>query len=144
MPEAERKQGGLPKYIFPIIGAAIPIAGFIARQAMSACRRRNRREARLLKKSNLDYRSAAETGLKYVKGTPIELELTDVGGEPVWEVEILPQNGGQVREVRIDAKTGDILTEKSEGMMKARAHPGHIPCGRTVHQEPFRYPISQP
>lgn len=100
------------RYALPVIGAVVPITMMI-RRARGCCAARTKEE-NLLRDTNVDLESALDTALKYVPGTPIEVELEEADGIPVWEVEIVPKKGGSTREVIIDAQTGDLLELKAE------------------------------
>ena len=99
---------------------ALPILGAI--WAVMRLRRRGKggpgmqksKEEMLLGESRLDLQSALNRALKYVPGTPVEVELEEEYGMPVWGVEIVPRKGGPIREVLIDAKTGDVLEMRAE------------------------------
>lgn len=105
-------------YALPVIGAAIP--AIMALKHRSVCREEEVEEERgskdrmLVKQSNINLVQALNTALKYVPGTPVEVELEENCGMPVWEVEIVPKKGGPTRDVRIDARTGDLLELRSE------------------------------
>lgn len=107
----ERKRSSF-WYALPIIGAAIPTAVFLTKRAMGY-QKHIGKEAALLHKSHIGFQDAANAALQYVPGTPIEVELEDKEGSPVWQVDIVPQKGGRVREVLIDAKNGKLLEMKS-------------------------------
>lgn len=110
---AEQKRGAM-QYILPIAGAAIPAIILIRRMRggngnMDICR-----EQILLEESCLDINDAMKIANRHIKGTPVEVELKEDHGIPMWEVEILPKNGGPVRELLLDARTGDLLEMKSD------------------------------
>lgn len=108
-------------YALPIVGAAIPIALMLTRRfGEEPCVPKESKEEVLLRESNIDLRKAMDTALKYVAGTPVEVELEESNGMPVWEVQVVPKHGGPTREVLIDAKSGDLLEMKAEqsGKMK--------------------------
>jgi uncharacterized membrane protein YkoI len=101
-------------YALPVVGAAIPAVVMMNRRRAFIEEVKESNDRALIDESNLDLTQALHTALKYVPGTPIEVELEAEHGMPVWEVEIVPKKGGPTREVRIDAKTGDLLEMKAE------------------------------
>lgn len=127
----------------PVIGAAISIAGLLATKAIQARHQKGSSLERIKRRSKLNYRSAAEEALRFVHGDPIQVVLSEDNGKGVWEVGILPEGGGDVTVVRIDAKSGNVLECLPE-MPGSHPHQGHIPCGHTEYQKPFRHPISEP
>ena len=101
-------------YALPVVGAAIPAVVMMNRRRACMQEVKESDDRMLIEESNLDLTQALHTALKYVPGKPIEVELESDQGMPVWEVEIVPKKGGPTREVRIDAKTGDLLEMKVE------------------------------
>ena len=95
---------------------ALPVAGAV----MMLARRRHKerhgesKEEALLDEANLGLTQALNIALRYVPGTPVEVELDQEHGMPVWEVEIVPKKGGPPRKVLIDARTGDVLEMRAE------------------------------
>jgi len=114
MEQAAERGRSVMRYAVPVIGAAIPAAVMLARRAFRRPRPGESKERMLLRRSNLDLQGAMNAALKYVPGTPVEVELEEEHGMPVWEVQVVPRKGGPTREVLVDAKTGDILEMKAE------------------------------
>lgn len=117
---AEQKRGFL-KYGLPALGIALPIAGILWRRAAYIKEESveeeegdSSRDQELLMASNIDINAAMGKALKLVPGTPIEVELEEEHGIPVWEVEVVPAKGGPTREVMIDARSGDVLEIKAD------------------------------
>jgi hypothetical protein len=52
---------------------------------------------------------ARATALQAYPGTALEADLDRVNGRVVWEVKLLPQDGGPAVEVRVDAATGALV-----------------------------------
>lgn len=100
-------------YALPVVAAAIPAVMMLKGRANRIAE--ESKDRMLLDESNINLTQAMNTALKYIPGTPIEVELEDEKGVPVWEVEIVPKKGGPTRDVRIDARTGDLLEMKAEG-----------------------------
>ena len=95
---------------------ALPIAGavmMLVRRGHKEHREGNAQES-LLDETNLGLTQALNVALRYVPGTPIEVELEQEHGMPVWDVEIVPRKGGPTREVLVDARTGDVLEMRAE------------------------------
>jgi uncharacterized membrane protein YkoI len=119
--EVQQKRGFL-KYGLPALGIALPVAGMIWRRAASMREEMmeeeeegdSSRDQALLMASNIDINAAMGKALKLVPGTPIEVELEEEHGIPVWEVEVVPAKGGPTREVLIDARSGDVLEIKAD------------------------------
>ncbi len=101
-------------YALPIVGAAIPAVIMLRRRAAGMEEEKESNDRMLLDESNINLTQAMNTALKFVPGTPIEVELEEEKGMPIWEVEIVPKKGGPTREVHIDARTGDLLEMKAE------------------------------
>ncbi len=101
------------RYALPILGAAIPVAAMLFRKGSTEeiewVDEETTKSEALLEESSLNLQGAMHKALKFVHGTPVEVELEEYNGMPVWEVEIVPQKGGPTREVLIDARSGDIL-----------------------------------
>lgn len=114
MEQMTQPKGRAMKYILPIAGAAIPAFFLIKRRRMSDGQMMVCRDQELLEESCLDVKGAMNIARKHIRGTPVEVELKEEHGIPAWEVEILPRNGGPVRELLIDARTGDLLEMKSD------------------------------
>ena len=113
MEQALEQKRSTMRYALPIIGAAVPVAIMLIRRAAGPSPGRSK-EQRLLSQSNVNLQGAINTALKYVSGTPVEVELEEEHGMPVWEVQIVPKKGGPTREVLIDAKNGDVLEMRVE------------------------------
>jgi uncharacterized membrane protein YkoI len=112
--EQTMKQGrGLSRYAWPLIGAIVPIAIILMRRATRDETAENEDEM-LLRESKVDLNAALGTALKYMPGTPIEVELEREHGCPVWEVEIVPRSGGPTRGIIIDARNGEVLEMKAD------------------------------
>lgn len=114
MEQVQEHKRNMLKYALPIIGAAVPVATMLIRRAMTSGMLGETKEEKLLKQSNVDLQHAMHTALKYVPGIPVEVELEEDHGLPIWEVEVVPKGGGPVREVLIDARSGDLLQMKAE------------------------------
>jgi hypothetical protein len=99
-------------YALPI--AAIMAALRITRRFTRSAESNRTKEETLLAHSNLDLRSALNVALRYAPGTPVEVELEEEHGSPVWEVEIVPRKGGPTRAVVVDARTGDVLEMRAD------------------------------
>lgn len=102
------------RFAWPIIGVAIPAALALARRGRKQVQSEISKEQMLIDESRLDLQGALRTALKFIAGTPVEVELQEQSGIPVWEVEVIPRNGGPVREVLIDGRTGDLLEMRCE------------------------------
>ncbi|HUV04248.1 MAG TPA: PepSY domain-containing protein [Armatimonadota bacterium] len=113
MTDAMEQRRYMMRYVLPILGA-VWAAIIMRRRARRWAGAEQSKEAMLLRQSNLDLHDAVSRALKYVPGTPVEVELGEEHGMPVWEVEIVPRKGGPNREVLVDAKTGDVLEMKAE------------------------------
>ncbi|MHB0913645.1 MAG: PepSY domain-containing protein [Armatimonadota bacterium] len=100
------------RYALPAIGVAVPIAMLLNR--MRCCERGENKDVMLLSESSIDLQTAMHKALKLVPGTPVEVELEEECGIPVWQVDIVPKKGGPTREVVIDARTGDLLEMRAE------------------------------
>ena len=100
------------RYVLPILGALG--ASMLLRRVAARQARAESKEQMLLRASRLDIQGAMNAALKHVPGTPVEAELGEEHGMPVWEVQIVPRRGGPTREVLIDAKSGDVLEMKLE------------------------------
>ena len=98
------------RYVWPALGAAVPLALLLMRRG----RRPRSEEELLLGEVSIDLYSAMEKALKLVPGTPVEVELESEHEIPVWEVKVVPDNGGPVREVVIDARDGEVLEMRAE------------------------------
>lgn len=115
MEQVQEHKRNMLKYALPIIGAAVPVATVLIRRAMAGGGMLGTtKEEKLLMQSNVDLQHAMHTALKYVPGIPVEVELEEDHGLPVWEVEVVPKGGGPVREVLIDARSGDLLQMNAE------------------------------
>lgn len=97
-------------YALPVVGALIMLARRGAHREVEA----ESKEQMLLDESNLGLTQALNIGLKYMPGTPVEVELEEEHGMPVWKVEIVPRKGGAPREIIIDAANGDVLEMRTE------------------------------
>lgn len=104
----------LMRYGIPIASLMIPAAMMMKKRARSAGEGPKSKEQMLLESSKIDLQGAMRRALKYLPGSPVEIELEEQHGLPVWEVEIVPTTGGPTREIMIDAKTGSILEMKPE------------------------------
>lgn len=102
------------RYALPVIGAAVPAVVMLLRRVTGRRGPRESKDQMLLRESALDLRSAMNTALRYIPGTPVEVELEEEHGMPVWQVEIVPKKGGPTREVLVDAKSGDVLEVRAE------------------------------
>lgn len=100
-------------YALPVIGLAIPAVMMLTRRCERMEEEVESTDLTLLDESNLSLTQALNTALKYVPGTPVEVELEAEHGMPVWQVEIVPKKGGPTRDIRIDARTGDLLEMKA-------------------------------
>ena len=107
----EQKRGAM-RFLLPILGAAIPVVMLIRRATGGG--KGISKEQMLLNDSNLDIQGAMSEALRFFPGTPVEVELDESHGMPVWQVEIVPKKGGPTREVIIDARTGDVLEMRAE------------------------------
>lgn len=114
MAEAMEQRRNKMWYALPIIGLAVPTAVTLIRRLSGGGMPTESKDEVLLDESNLDLQSALHKALKYVPGTPVEVELEEEHGIPVWEVQVVPKKGGPTREILIDAKTGDLLEMKAE------------------------------
>jgi len=112
MEQVPEQRGSNLYYTLPIIAAAVPIAYLLARRAIGGCRCTGRHQ--LLHKSHLGMQDAIEVALDLVSGTPIEIDLQEHHGRPVWEVEIVPEKSGPVRQVLIDAVEGSVIEVRAE------------------------------
>ena len=97
-------------YALPVVGALIMLARRGAHREGEA----ESKEQMLLDESNLGLTQALNVALKYMPGTPVEVELEEEHGMPVWKVEIVPRKGGAPREIVIDAANGDVLEMRAE------------------------------
>lgn len=113
MADAMEQRRSTMRYALPILGAIWAVMR-LRRRSKGGPGTQKSKEEMLLGESRLDLRSALNRALKYVPGTPVEIELEEERGMPVWGVEIVPKKGGPTREVLIDAKTGDVLEMKAE------------------------------
>lgn len=104
----------LMRYGIPIASMMIPAAMMLKKRGRTANESTKSKEQMLLEASKIDLQGAMRRALKYLPGSPIEIELEEQHGVPVWEVEIIPAKGGPTREIMIDAKSGNILEMKSE------------------------------
>lgn len=104
----------LMRYGIPIASIAIPTVMMLKKRERIASESSKSKEQMLLESSRIDLQAAMRRALKYLPGSPVEIELEEQHGVPVWNVEIVPATGGPTREIVIDAKTGDILEMKSE------------------------------
>ena len=114
MEQAVEQKKNPMRYILPIAGAAVPAYFLFRRMRGGDGRAQECREMELLHESCLDINGAMKVACRHIKGRPVEVELKEEHGIPMWEVEILPKNGGPVREVLLDARTGDLLEMKSD------------------------------
>lgn len=114
MEQAVEQKKSAMRYILPIAGAAVPAFFLIRRMRGGDGRPEASREMELLQESCLDINGAMKTARKHIKGRPVEVELKEEHGIPMWEVEVLPKNGGPVRELLLDARTGDLLEMKAD------------------------------
>lgn len=106
-------------YTLPILGAAVPAAVILARHALKGSKKTSWQED-LLHKSHIGIQDAMDTATQFVPGTPVEIELEQLNGTPVWQVEIVPQKGGPLKEVLIDAKNGSLLEMTEELQEEAK------------------------
>jgi uncharacterized membrane protein YkoI len=104
----------LMRFGIPIVGIAIPALMMLKKRGKAPYEAEKSKDQILLEESRIDLQGAMRRAVKYMPGTPIEVELEEHNGSPVWEVEIVPPKGGPTREVMIDAKTGEVLEVKSE------------------------------
>jgi len=102
------------RYALPILGGVISAFMVLRRRWKGGSVTGESKEQMLLKESRLDLNGAVSRALGYIPGTPVEVELEEEHGMPVWEVDIVPRKGGPTRQVLIDAKTGDVLEMKAE------------------------------
>lgn len=108
MAEHTMERRNTMRFALPAIGAAIPLAAMLIRKARHRVECMSEEEW-LLRQSKIDLMTAMNTALRYMPGTPVEVELEEEHGMVVWSVEIVPRKGGPTREVLIDAETGDVL-----------------------------------
>ncbi|MHB0999377.1 MAG: PepSY domain-containing protein [Armatimonadota bacterium] len=101
------------RFPWRILGAAVPVA-FMLFKRFAGRGRMQSREQLLLNESSVDLESALNIALKYMPGIPVEVELDEEYGIPVWEVEVVPKAGGITRKVLVDARNGDILEMTAE------------------------------
>lgn len=112
MEQPAQQERNAMRYLLPIAGALVSMVLTLRR--MAGRKPVEAKEQKLLKASRLDIHGAMNAALKQVPGTPIEVELTEEHGMPAWQVEVIPRKGGPVREILVDARSGDILRMKSE------------------------------
>ena len=63
---------------------------------------------------------AIAKAVEKVPGKAIEVELGKKAGKPVWEVEVLTEDGS-VHEVDVDATTGEVIDSEKKGGAKKKA-----------------------
>ena len=111
MAEATESRMKIMRVALPALIAAIPVA-----LMMNKRRQGNGMgtEGTLLNESNIDLYAAINQAQKHVPGTPVEVELEEEHGIPVWEVEMVPRAGGPNRDVIIDARSGELLEVRAD------------------------------
>jgi uncharacterized membrane protein YkoI len=67
----------------------------------------------IAKTAKIDISDAISKATSKASGKAIEVELKKKSGKPVWEVEVLGDNG-KVTEVDVDATTGDVIDSENQ------------------------------
>lgn len=110
------------------LGIAIIMAGLLLVAAPAAWSDDKEKEANvadLAKQAKVSVEDAIKTATSNVKGQVVEAELEKKHDKTVWEVEVLGEDG-KVKEVHVDAITGQIIDtedkkmEKHEGKKKGK------------------------
>ncbi len=67
-------------------------------------------DAQAVKRANVTLYNALDIAQQHVPGTVSRAEFEQEDGLPVWEVEVLADNG-QVYDLEIDARTGEVVKQ---------------------------------
>lgn len=119
MEQTAQQERNATWYLLPIAGAAVSM--LLTLRRLGRRKPVEAKEQELLKESKLDIQGAMNAALKHVRGTPVEVELREEHGMPAWQVQVVPRKGGPLREILVDARSGDILEMKSEFPEEAAA-----------------------